>query len=406
MAKEMWIIMKVTRTWNQQEVKKENKFLVMQKLIDSSPISRAEIANTTGLNKGTVSSLVNELLEDELIYESGEGQSSGGRRPVMLIFNQIAGYSIGIDIGVNYLLGLLTDLQGNICHEKKVRFSDLTYEQIKMKVFEVIDFLKAVAPPSPYGVIGIGIGVPGTVNNSGEILLAPNLGWKNAHLKEVIQERYQVPVIIENEANAGAYGEKHFGTGTNSNNIVYISIGIGIGVGLILNGNLYKGSNGFSGELGHMTIEANGIQCRCGSEGCWERYASEKSLLKSAQQLGVKPGADKELSLEHLLLLAENGDKEVIKLFEEIGDYLGIGVKNIINIFNPEQVIIGNRISLAEKWLKGPLDNRINQTIWFNQENTKINFLKQATHSTALGVAAFSIESFLEKDLKIKSSIS
>ena len=95
----------------------------------------------------------------------------------------------------------------------------------------------------------------------------------------------------------------------------------------------------------------------------------------------------------------------MVELFEEIGDYLGVGVKNIINIFNPEQVIIGNRISLAERWLIGPLNRRINQTTWFNQENTKINFLKQATHSTALGVAAFSIESFLDKDLKTKSSI-
>ncbi len=106
--------MKSEKTWNQHVVKKENKFLVFKTVIQSSPISRAEIATKTGLNKGTVSSLVNELIEEKFIYESGPGESSGGRRPVMLLFNETAGYSIGINIGVNYLLGVLTDLNGNI----------------------------------------------------------------------------------------------------------------------------------------------------------------------------------------------------------------------------------------------------------------------------------------------------
>ena len=395
--KELIATMNVKKTWNQHVVKQENKSLVMEILINSSPISRAEIATLTGLNKGTVSSLVAELLEEQLIYESGQGQSSGGRRPVMLIFNQQAGYSIGIDIGVNYLLGILTDLQGNICHETTVKFSNLTYDEMEAKLFKTIDDLIALAPSSPYGIIGIGIGVPGAVSNDGEILLAPNLGWSNVHLKEVIEDKYEVPVIIENEANAGAYGEKHFGVGKDFNNIIYISIGMGIGVGLILNNALYKGKSGFSGELGHMTIEVNGMTCSCGSEGCWELYASEKSLLTNAKKLSIMPENDEELSLEYLLSHAENGHQQTIELFEKIGNYLGVGVKNIMNIFNPEQVIIGNRIASAEKWLQEPLNKQINQTIWFKEDPVQINFLNSATHSTALGVAAFSIENFFAK---------
>ncbi|MGB3102211.1 MAG: ROK family protein, partial [Psychrobacillus psychrotolerans] len=200
--------MSTHQTWNHHVVKKGNKSLVLDKIKYNSPISRASVASQVGLNKGTVSSLVNDLLEEHLIYESGPGESSGGRRPVMLLFNEKAGYSIGIDLGVNYLLGVLTDLNGNIHTEKQITFKNLNYEEIEIKLFETIEYLLKSTPESPHGVIGIGVGVPGIVDKDDNILLAPNLNWRNINLKEVLEERYSLPIIIENEANAGAYGEK------------------------------------------------------------------------------------------------------------------------------------------------------------------------------------------------------
>lgn len=389
-------LMKATKTWNQHVVKKENKALVLDKIKQNSPISRADIATSTSLNKGTVSSLVNELLDEELINESGPGKSSGGRRPVMLLFNHVAGYSVGIDLGVNYILGVLTDLQGNICYEEQINFSNLTYEEILEKLFSIIDKLIKSAPPSPYGIVGIGVGVPGIVNKDKKILLAPNLNWRNVDLKSELQKKYKIPVTIENEANAGAYGEKNFGAGKEFDNVIYVSVGIGIGVGLILNDKLYRGNNGFSGEFGHMTIEVNGSKCSCGNEGCWELYASEKSLLQNAERLRLKQHQNKDLSLETIIELANTGDAEAIQLFQQIGKYLGVGINNIINIFNPEQVIIGNRLAEAEQWLKEPLINWIqNQSLWFSQKDLNINFSNLRTHSTALGVSAFTVEEFL-----------
>lgn len=392
--------MKVNKTWNQQVVKQENKALVLEQIIKNTPISRADIATSTGLNKGTVSSLVKELLDENLINESGPGKSSGGRRPVMLHFNKLAGYSIGIDLGVNYILGVLTDLKGNICLEKQINFSDLTYEEILEKLNEVIDHLMNAAPSSSYGIVGIGIGVPGIVNKEKKILLAPNLNWRNVDLKAELEKKYEVPITIENEANAGAYGEKNFGVGKDFNNIIYVSVGIGIGVGLILNGNLYRGNNGFSGELGHMTIELNGMKCSCGNAGCWELYASEKSLVVNAKRSSLMDGQKDHLSLETIIELANNGESTSIQLFEEIGKYLGIGINNIINTFNPEQIIIGNRMAEAEQWIKQPLIDSIqNQTLWYNQQDLRIDFSNLLTHSTALGVAAFSAESFLNDNI-------
>lgn len=386
------------QTWNHHVVKKGNKSLVLDKIKYNSPISRATVASQVGLNKGTVSSLVNDLLEEHLIYESGPGESSGGRRPVMLLFNEKAGYSIGIDIGVNYLLGVLTDLNGNIHTEKRIAFKNLSYEEIELRLFETIDFLLISTPDCPHGVVGIGVGVPGIVEKDGNILLAPNLNWRNINLKEVLEEKYNLPIIIENEANAGAYGEKHFGAGKDFENVIYVSAGIGIGVGLILNGSLYKGSNGFSGELGHMTIQAGDLLCRCGNEGCWELYASEQALMRHAEKLDIPFDSQ---DLEGLVSLAQSGNEEVIQLFHQTGDYLGIGINNIINIFNPQQVIIGNRLAYSKKWLKDSLNKRItNQALWFQQNDLQIDFSELSTRSTALGVAAFSIENFLSVSIQ------
>lgn len=378
-----------TITWNQQVVKKNNKALVLQLIMEKEPISRADIAQVSGLNKATVSSLVNELLAADLVYESGPGESSGGRRPVILHFNKVAGYSIGIDIGVNYVLCVLTDLKGNIIIEKNQTVHKTSYAITIEVVKEMIQSLIAEMPSSRYGIIGIGVGVPGIVNIEGNVLLAPNLGWKNIQIKKDLEDLFHVPVIIENEANAGAFGEQQFGIGQDYQNIIYISAGIGIGVGIILNKELYQGKNGFSGEMGHMIIDINGKPCNCGSRGCWEAYASEQALLEKA-------GEDRN-SLENLIQLANRADINAQSLFTEIGAYLGYGINNIINTFNPDQVIIGNRLSMAKEWIELPILSTIeNHSLAYHQNEFQLDFSKLGKYSIAIGMSAFVVENFIK----------
>ena len=378
-----------TITWNQQVVKKNNKSLVLQMVMEKEPISRADIAQFSGLNKATVSSLVSELLEEELIYESGPGESSGGRRPVILHFNKVAGYAIGIDIGVNYILGILTDLNGNILIEKNESINKTDFLFIIEEVKQMIRGLIKEMPGSRYGIVGIGIGVPGIVDREGTILLAPNLGWKEKSLKTEIQNEFSLPVIIENEANAGAYGEKKFGAGQNFQNIIYISAGIGIGVGIILNGELYQGHKGYSGEMGHMIIEVNGKKCSCGSRGCWEAYASEQALLTEADK--------EDATLEALIQLVQNGDDKSALLFEKIGSYLGYGINNIINIFNPEKVVIGNRLAKAKTWLENSLIRTVEtHALPYHQKELEISFSQLTIYSAALGLSASVVDNFIK----------
>ncbi|WP_078544945.1 ROK family transcriptional regulator [Litchfieldia alkalitelluris] len=381
-------------TWNQQVVKRNNKSLVLQMIKDQAPLSRAEISQRTGLNKSTVSSLVNELLDEDLVYETGPGESSGGRRPVMLLFNQVAGYSIGIDIGVNYLLGVLTDLQGKIIYEKNIPLKHLDYEVVTSQVKDFIRHLIEMAPNSRYGVVGIGVGVPGIVNKEGKILLAPNLSWKDALLKKELEIEFELPIIVENEANAGAYGEMRFGAGQLFENITYISASIGIGVGLILNSELYCGKNGFSGESGHMLIDINGRKCSCGRNGCWEAYASEHALLKEARELFKT-----DMTLEELIEEAKKSNQEVIDLFKRVGQYIGFGITNLVNTLNPQQVIIGNRMTMAKELLEeSVMETILEQSLPFHHQGLSIKFSELTIYPAALGVSAFVVENFFKQE--------
>ncbi|GEN56548.1 xylose repressor [Halolactibacillus alkaliphilus] len=385
----------MSRTWNQYIVKQENKALVLNTIIEETPISRAKVAQVTGLNKGTVSSLVSELIDNHFVTESGPGASSGGRRPVMLLFNQTAGFTIALDLGVGYIDAALTDLTGSIITKKHMKLHERQFNKVFTYIVDVINNLIEAMPKSPYGLVGIGIGVPGVVNHNGEILLAPNLNWKNIHLEHALHDVFNVPVIVENEANAAAYGEMRFGFKTPPEHMLYLSIGMGIGMGMVLDKTLYTGLNGFAGEMGHITVVKDGINCRCGNTGCFERYASEQALLEQAIKRGLVSG-NEEMSVDLLIEKAQANHQEVIQLFKEIGQYIAIGITTMVNLFNPEQILIGNQLSKLSPWIKEDINYYVfRHAIGFHSKRVTVDFTSPEHLSTIKGMASFAIEKFL-----------
>ncbi|WP_096187646.1 ROK family transcriptional regulator [Evansella halocellulosilytica] len=381
----------------QQTVKKKNKLIVLNTIREQEPISRAKLAQKLGLTKATVSSLVDELISEEYCYQTGLGESSGGRRPLMLQFNQHAGVTISVDIGVNYILAILTDLHGNMINEVVKQFDTNYFSKTVHEIKQIIDTFLANTESTPFGLIGIGFGVPGLVNTDGDILHTPNLSWEDADLKGLFEKQYGVPVLVENEANAGAYGEITYDMKRNAENIIYISLGIGIGVGLILDHHLFRGKSGLTGEMGHMIIETDGLPCRCGSKGCWEMYASELALLTEFQK--TEAGKNNP-SLEKMIQISGTND-EVKKMFERTGRYVGIGINNIINTFNPEKIIIGNRLAKAQHLLVPGIKEVIeHQTLPHLKKSVDISFSQKQQYSAALGMSAFTIEQFLDKQFQ------
>lgn len=379
-------------TGDQQLIKKMNKTIVLDTIRQRQPLSRTDISAAIGLNKATVSSLVSELIDSRLVAEIGPGESSGGRKPTLLLFNRSAGYAIGIDIRVNDLLAVLVDLEGNVLQEKTAALADSSPDSVLEQIRKTIRQLAKKLPDSAYGIVGIGIGVPGLVDEKSHVVSAPNLGWNQVDLLGPLAAEFSANIHIDNEANAGAIGEKLYGAGRDALNLIYLSIGIGIGSGIIVGGELYRGTSNFSGEVGHMTVAEDGPLCRCGNRGCWETLASEKALLDRAGKLWGRAVPD----LEQIVRLAREGDPEAVRLLNETGAQLGVGLANLVNILNPELIVIGNRLSLAGDLLQeamlGTLENR---SLSYHRKKSHVAFANLGIRSTAMGAASMPITAFL-----------
>ncbi|HHW56414.1 MAG TPA: ROK family protein [Clostridia bacterium] len=389
-------------TADQLLVKQINKSIVLNTIRKKGNISRAEIAGITGLNKSTVSFLVDELINEGFVKEEGPGESKGGRKPIILSINNKAGCIIGIDLDVNYILIVLTDLMANVIWEKKIDIKIGENQQtIIERLIELIDEAISNAPETIRGILGIGIGVPGIVDyKKGSILLAPNLKWENVPLKQIIEDKFKIKVHIDNEANVGAIGEKWFGVGAKYNNLVYVSAGIGIGTGIIINGELYRGTVGLAGEMGHMTIDIHDHQCRCGNTGCWENYASEKALLEYINTQLLMGKSDEYINKNNFYTLsaidiidyARKGSKIAVEALKEIGRKLGVGVVNIINTFNPELIIIGNTLSLADDLVLNEVLKEVEEkSLVYRYYKVKIKTSKLQFHAGAIGAVSLVI---------------
>ncbi|ULO08237.1 ROK family transcriptional regulator [Paenibacillus sp. 19GGS1-52] len=376
-------------TGDQALVKKINKSIILHTIRRYSPLSRARVSEMTGLNKATVSNLVAELCGLELVTEVGPGESSGGRKPLILNFNAMAGSVIGIELRVKQLTAVLCDLGGSILHESdfSLEAHELPYVLEQMKI--LISDLIAKAPATPYGIVGIGVGVPGMVDEHGIVLFAPNLGWEMVNLRGLLEQEFSVPVTIDNEANAGAQGELNFGAARDVRHLLYISAGSGIGSGIIIGGELYKGARGYAGETGHMSIESKGKPCSCGSRGCWELYASEKTYDNPGLTLPAR-------TTPELVRYAANGQEDALRHFSFMGEYLGIGVTNLINSFNPELIVIGGALSEAEEWLGEPLRRVVaERTLPYHKQQLEITFSRLGSRGTMIGAGFSAVMHFL-----------
>ena len=376
-------------TGDQTLVKKINMSIVLDTIRRYGSLSRIRVSEMTGLNKATVSNLVLEMLDNYLLEEIGPGKSSGGRKPTMLVFHRTAGHAIGIELSVTHLTGILTDLEDQIVAEYSIRLLHRDFPFVLEEMNKAIRSLMLQAPSSPHGIVGIGVGVPGMVDEYGTILFAPNLGWEKIPLKAILEETFSIPVTIDNEANAGAEGELHYGAGIDVRHLIYISAGMGIGSGIIIDGELYKGARGYAGETGHMTIESNGRKCSCGNRGCWELYASEIAYDDQSKHLPAR-------STRELIPYALQQEADILNLYTEIGRYLGIGITNIVNSFNPELIIIGGPLADAKDWLETSLQNVVaERTLPYHRNQLQIQFSALGSRSAMLGASYAAVSLFL-----------
>ena len=355
----------MTKIADQAFVREKNLSSVLRLIQTQSPISRAQLAVITGLNKSTISSLVDELLSKNFVHETGSNSGAAGRPATWLEINPKAGLIIGVELGVDFVSVAVSDLMGNI-HWRRKEDTDPTEDQDKM-IKQTLQIVKeAMTANTKKGgrFWGLGLSTPGTVDlKEGLLIFAPNLHWHNVPFRKIFHEQTKLDIFIENDANAAAIAEHLFGAAQHNRDFLFVFAGVGIGGGLFLNGKLYRGKNGFAGEIGHFPImaEPSQILCHCGNYGCWETYANQYSIIQRTQtRLEMKNGSiiptlmaeqNIPISIPLIKQAADSGDQAAIDVFTEAGYAMGQGFAGLINIFNPEKIILGGPLSIAGDYL-------------------------------------------------------
>lgn len=352
-------------TIDQAFVRETNLTLVLRLIHSQAPISRAQLAMITGLNKSTVSSLVDELLDQKLVHEIGNTSGGAGRPATMLEINSQVGNIIGVELGVDFVSVAVTDFMGNILWRKREDADpDANQEKMIEQTLRIVKEAMLVGKKKNQRFLGLGLVTPGTVNiKEGTLIFAPNLHWRNVPFGKIFSEQTKLKIYVENDANAAAIGEHLFGTARQCQDFLFVFAGVGIGGGLYLNGRLYRGNNGYAGEIGHFPITAEPSQtvCHCGNRGCWETYANQYSIIQRVQaRLEVKRTSiipklmaeqNSGLTIPLIKQAADAGDKEAIDSFAEAGLAMGQGFAGLINIFNPKKIILGGPLSIAGEYL-------------------------------------------------------
>lgn len=267
---------------DQSFVRKVNTLTVMDALRLFAPLSRAELSAQTGLNRSTISSIIGELIQDGYVQETNLQDPKIGRPGMLLQLSPNGGFAVGIEIGVDFFSIILANFTAEVLWRKRV-FHDSQAPSVQ--IIEQAEALinESIGIGTAHGLrpLGIGVGLPGLVDaRQGKLVNAPNLGWSVMPLRLMWTRLFNLPVFVENEANSGAMGEYFFGAAHGKEDFIYMSTGIGLGGGIMIGGKLFKGSNGYAGEIGHTTIYAGGEQCGCGSRGCWETYVGPRAIIR------------------------------------------------------------------------------------------------------------------------------
>jgi predicted NBD/HSP70 family sugar kinase len=320
-----------------------NRQIILNYIREDGPISRASIAQTTELQRSTVSLIVEELLKASLVEEV-YGESSGGRPPQLLSLKTTNAVAIGIDLGKKTTTIGTCDLSGRIIENESIP----TDRDFDKTIGNIIEVCKKLIAKNKRSIEGIGIALPGLVESwTGKVVNIPHLDWRFPKIIEKIEEATGLPVLVENDTNATALAELWLGRPEirNVRNFVVVLIYDGIGTGIVFDGQLYRGKGGVAGEFGHMTIGVNApIACAAGKNDCWEAFASERSAVARYQNLTGDKTAEGKISFNNLVEMAKGGDQYACEALKETAHYIGVGIANLVQGLSPEVTIVAGNI--------------------------------------------------------------
>ncbi len=384
---------------DQTTVRRANLGIVLQQIATGEPRSRARVAAETGLTRGTVSSLVGELIELDLLRES-DGDSRSGRvgRPGQALELADRVVAIGLEVNVDYLAVCVEDLTGTVRHEQREHADNRgsSHGPVLERLARMAT--QALAEAEAQGLLPVGavVAVPGLVEEkSGRLLRAPNLGWTGISLvDELAAYLPDLPVRADNEASLAALAEHWQGVARGVDDFVCVFGEVGVGGGIFVGGKLFRGAHGYGAELGHLPVDPAGPPCKCGARGCLETFAGQEAIARRAG-LALGEGGARNLT-DELIRRAGSGDEAVLRSLSEAGRYLGIGLASAVNLFDVDVVVLGGCFGPLAPWLlsdvQAVLDVRVLSTTWSRCEVRVSEFGEGAA---VRGAAALTLMSVL-----------
>lgn len=346
---------------NQSYLKEVNRKKILHVVYEKGQSSRAEIKHLIKQDGKTVTNIANSLIKDGLLIAGGYSSFTGGRRREILIMNPDYGYIIGIHLDINFLIGIVTNFQSKVLLRERIPISPSeTKANLVSKIRKTVDFLIKKANIPPKKLLGVGFVASGFYDQAeGKWLVSVNnLHWKDVPIVSMLSQQVDCPIRLEDCSRALGLGEKWFGIAKQEENFICLDIGAGIGCAIVQNGRLYKGAFNFAGEIGHTIVVPEGDLCSCGNKGCLETVASGWALAKRARSRLSKGEKSllRELCHDDVAALdadmifraAHNGDKMAMDLLESASKYLGIAIANLVNLLNPELIILSGHFSSIE----------------------------------------------------------
>ena len=347
-------------------VKLHNLHIVLLSLLYEPGLSRIQLAERTNLSNTTINNLITELMEQGIVAEkenntAGDEQRPVGRPRVGICLNPDCHFAVGVHIGIGIYRVAVANIQDQLIHNRVYEFdSKLPVTNVLEQITASIETVIEESGIDRNLILGVGIGASGLVDfSTGVNLLAPNLNWREVPMGEYFQNALNLPVVVDNNVRAMAIGETYFGAGRGVNSLAFVYGRTGVGAGLVFNGKVFRGSSTGAGEIGHTVMLLRGGEpCHCGNSGCLETLISEPAILRQAEILTrlnpmgilaqtIQSRADLSL-LERVFVAARQGDQEVMRMLNERAYYLGLALTNVINLFNPELILLGGIFSQAQ----------------------------------------------------------
>jgi len=374
----------------------------LRRLYFDGPVSRLDLAASTGLSPATVGNVISELIRDRVVIETGQLDSDGGRPAVLVTVNPAHAGVIGVDVGETGAAIELFDLTlhklGAV--EKPLRLPRESPGSLVALVAKGVDeLIKEVGIPERH-LLGIGVGVPGVVVHDGEEYVhAPSLGWDKIPLLQLMAAALPAPVMLDNGAKTMGRAELWFGACRDARHLAVVLLGTGVGAALFNDGALYRGSTSSAGEWGHTSVMVGGRQCRCGASGCLEAYVGAEAILERWAQRTRKPLRDKKDQQRRMqdLLDAARSSKPAAEVLDETAEFIGAGVANLVNLFNPECIVIGGWVGqlIGPRLLPRIREIAAARALRYPFSRVAIELGRLGPDAVAMGAATLVVEGFL-----------